>query len=1006
MNKIKKYLHIVEIFVMIIVFCINTSTFVAAGPYDEYIFKDPIIETYIRNSLGIYAPNPVQEIDLENIYYVSIYNETVSNLEDLKMMPNLTGISLYNANIQNSCLTADMFINNPNIESIEIVYNDITTLPTGVFNGLSNLYSINLAYNNITTLPINVFDSLPTLNYLDLEGNKITTINSSMFGNNTDNLLILNLLGNEITIIEDGAFSNHRNMEDLNLAYNNITTLSKDSFSGLDTLGSLVLRGNKIETLEADYFHDLDTLYFLDLSMNKISTIQSGDFSELINLEYLYLEYNWIESLNPESFKDLSSLYFIYLNNNRLAEISEDVFKDLSNLNELYISDNQIETIHPNAFTGLSNLYYLNLDYNELSILNPDIFDSLINIESISLRYNRLANLPVGLFKNNSKLMALDLSINRLVTLPLGIFDSTPKLRYIDLYQNSIIELPDNLFNVSFEDWKPNQYYDNYTLTMEQVFIDEKSPRWFDSGMSLVEMNGYYNLSVLVSKKWHIGPVPMETSFIVDSGKLSPIHFAGYNDADQTTSEEKKAMNSLAMLYYKYSFDSLNLPAIKQEVLALLYKLIPAANGKTLEEIIAGLKNGTIYAPLGNELAVSFVKTAAEMVIDYESGRIDSLTINSLFDYLFKAYIAGLTPGIFIDYVPPNEVYNIKQYIFYELPYTPYGASDMDDVILMTIEEDIFRTSFDMMMTFKDLKDYLINNTVEVNGKPITANSINEWTVKAINAMNGKNYNLQTSLLYLISDSFLSKGAFEQYPYMYFWHTGNFCQDQTITFTTFSEVSVISAQGIVIGEYIGTPLQVSNVGTNQKAVTISGGEAYDVIEIELRYTGNLNKYYDSITIASFDEAELRDLTYYIYTDMKTASETELISMRMSGVDGIVNQANKTVVFQYPDGTDIKNLNIESVNLSAGCTYDLSNNGVDFSNDVTLRVHNCSLSKFTAYTIQVQVNNNTTSPSTQGGTTLPSTADRRMMLLWIIVFIVSLLFVYFHIYKRRILSYQE
>ena len=1030
MRKLKKYLHLLQMVAIILVSCMSMTTYVSAGPDDVYVFKDSRIEEAVRWVLGISVPNPVLEKDLLKVTYIAIFDSPVDNLDDLEMFTELQGLELVNVGLTDDDLSDDMFINNTKLQYISLNNNEIKTLPVGLLNGVTDIRTVTLAYNKIETLPVNLFHDKAMLEQVYLNDNKIKSIDVGVFGANLPNLYILDLSMNEITTIQPGVFSNLVDLRDLNLAANKISSLAEGSFSGIENLEGLRLQENHIEVLRSEYFKGLSKLNYLDLSCNRINTINSGVFDELdslydlsllanqiqeipanafvgvsSNLTRLNLEGNWISTMNADSFNGLPNLEVLYLGYNRLVTLPAGVFSQLSNLYVLDITYNQIEKIHPDAFKGAGNLMEITLDYNELSELESGVFDDLVNLQYISVRYNRISTLPADLFKNNSALQTVDFAINRLVTLPAGIFDSTPKLRYINLYQNSIMYLPDDIFKVSFNDWK-DEIYDYYSLQMEQVFVDEASVAWFDSTLSNSDFQTIMNtmgISILVSEKWHIGPVPMETKFSVDSGKLSPIHFGNYNDADQTTMEEKAAISYLTMVFYKYSVGSISQEAIEQELLALFHLLIPSTNGMTLQNILLGLRSGTIHADPSNQLATHFLGVVSEMLIDYDAGKIDAMTVEEVIDYMLRAFVATQVPGLPISHVPDSELENIKMYFYYKTQYIPYGVDDFDGLVKWFMEEDVFRATFDMSRNYASLLNHLVNNQVSVNGKPISGNNINEWFIYATNAVNGTNYNLQTNLLSLASDMLGNYGVFEQYPYMFFWETGNFCQDQTITFTTLDNVSVVSVQGVTIGEYNGIPLAVNDLGNNEHAITITGGIAFDILKIELRYTGDLKRHYDDATIANFAEAELRDLSFYIYTDMKSASETEVLALRITNVNGAIDQTQKTVSFTYPEGTDITDLNIDNIAMSAGCTYEISNDGKDFSKDVTLKVYNCSKTKFTEYTIKVNATTPTNPgvvPPTNPGVVPPPMGDNRMITFWLFTLMISVAFIYSTAQQRQ------
>jgi carboxypeptidase N regulatory subunit len=69
---------------------------------------------------------------------------------------------------------------------LSLGYNQISELPTGIFDSLTGLNYLYLYDNQISELPDGIFDSLTALNYLELSSNQLTEIDLSGLTNLRD----------------------------------------------------------------------------------------------------------------------------------------------------------------------------------------------------------------------------------------------------------------------------------------------------------------------------------------------------------------------------------------------------------------------------------------------------------------------------------------------------------------------------------------------------------------------------------------------------------------------------------------------------------------------------------------------------------------------------------------------------------------------------------------------------------------------------------------------------
>ncbi len=104
---------------------------------------------------------------------------------------------------------------------------------TEVPHNISSLsIHINLSFNVITYVLSGIFSSLEQCLTLNLASNRISRIETRTFTGLT-NLQKLYLGSNQISVIEEGTFMSLTNLQHLNLRHNQISVLSDGTFSGL-----------------------------------------------------------------------------------------------------------------------------------------------------------------------------------------------------------------------------------------------------------------------------------------------------------------------------------------------------------------------------------------------------------------------------------------------------------------------------------------------------------------------------------------------------------------------------------------------------------------------------------------------------------------------------------------------------------------------------------------------------------------------------------------------------
>ncbi|XP_028304575.1 protein ELFN1-like [Gouania willdenowi] len=118
---------------------------------------------------------------------------------------------------------------------------------------------------------------------LRLNENKIRSVHYSSLSR-FGNLTYLNLTKNDISYVEDGAFSAQFNLQVLQMGFNKLRNLTEGMLRGLGKLQYLYLQANLIESVTPNTFWECPNIENIDLSMNRIQVLDGSLFSGLSKL--------------------------------------------------------------------------------------------------------------------------------------------------------------------------------------------------------------------------------------------------------------------------------------------------------------------------------------------------------------------------------------------------------------------------------------------------------------------------------------------------------------------------------------------------------------------------------------------------------------------------------------------------------------------------------------------------------------------------------------------------
>lgn len=260
---------------------ITMITWEEAGKKDRAIeWEDNGVEEAVRSMTGI----DKGDIMLSDIWEISdfyLYESQITDLSDLKDLPNITSLSLYGCQITDLAMLKDF----AHLEELHLSDNEITDLQP--LSHLTNLIFLDVSNNRIENAE--PLKKLKNLTYLDISGNGITEIEAL---ENLSDLEYLSMNGNPISDL-----SPIRKMKELTTLYLENMQISDISIlSSMKNLTRLSLAGNYyIEDFTP--LEELSELCELDLSYTKISDLSI--LENLRKLTYLNIAETYISDMTP-----------------------------------------------------------------------------------------------------------------------------------------------------------------------------------------------------------------------------------------------------------------------------------------------------------------------------------------------------------------------------------------------------------------------------------------------------------------------------------------------------------------------------------------------------------------------------------------------------------------------------------------------------------------------------------------------------------------------------------
>ncbi|XP_049312476.1 leucine-rich repeat neuronal protein 1 isoform X1 [Bactrocera dorsalis] len=282
-----------------------------------------------------------------------------NNITNLTGFPNYPVKNLYLGFNQIETIAKSAFANLTELAKLDLSHNKLKlkTLDPDIFRGaydvhdflpLGKMIELDLGYNDLHSLDSGVFEHLPHLETLILSGNTFQVVdhNAAVAISGLLSLKTLDMSFMELEELPDYLFHGPRDLETIILTGNLFDELP-DDLNLAPNLRELVLDENPIGNLTGDnVFPTLPLLRYLSMSyMPDLEEIGAGAFAELQNLTTLILASNpklsridvrafSKNTTNPEilSYPPIEKLH---IHNNNLTALEHKLFERWDKITEL-----------------------------------------------------------------------------------------------------------------------------------------------------------------------------------------------------------------------------------------------------------------------------------------------------------------------------------------------------------------------------------------------------------------------------------------------------------------------------------------------------------------------------------------------------------------------------------------------------------------------------------------------------------------------------------------------
>ncbi|KAG5318298.1 CHAO protein, partial [Pseudoatta argentina] len=318
----------------------------------------------------------------------------------------------------------------------------------------SSLELLDVSGNNITMLPNRLFQEFDLLRTLIFRENRINTFSPTEVFSGFQYLYNLDLSGKQNGMISLQDLRQMRNLRFLSISRMPQAILSANDFLefGMDIKELRIINSN-LNTIKNHAFMHVRGIKYLDFSENSISTIDDDAFSEvgysLLTLRMSHGLSSSISEIPNRPFKSLTNLQHLDFSNNKIQSLSATSFHFLKRIKRIELQDNEIDSILKGTFQGdiHSTLEEINFAFNQVRDLQTHTFIDLSALMTINLEDNIIERIERRAFINMNRLKYINLRGNKIRDITNEAFQNLPDLEFLDLAYNNLNEFDFALFD-------------------------------------------------------------------------------------------------------------------------------------------------------------------------------------------------------------------------------------------------------------------------------------------------------------------------------------------------------------------------------------------------------------------------------------------------------------------------------------------------------------------------------------------------------------------------------
>lgn len=324
------------------------------------------------------------------------YSSTKNILQECTSPSNETIIHFVDATI-NSIPTAifDSFVS---LKVLDASASQLSSIVNMHFEHLENLTQLDLSNNSIQIIPQRIFDKCNAID-VNLRQNQISSLDSFAFVGLTK-LTNLDLSNNRITNLGEDVFRPLVNIKDLRLGFNHIGVIDAKLFAHNAKLQMLYLNNNLIAIIDSKAFEALKYLNALEIGNNVFAEINLMPMERLRTVNVMNSNLTALEIPN--------SLTNVHAFDNQIAHIKVSID---SNLTTLMVGKNRLTSL--GDLIEHRKLQDLELSYNRITHLDLTTLTKMTQLKELLIYGIKVEKLDADFVLNHlPHLRIIELSPN------------------------------------------------------------------------------------------------------------------------------------------------------------------------------------------------------------------------------------------------------------------------------------------------------------------------------------------------------------------------------------------------------------------------------------------------------------------------------------------------------------------------------------------------------------------------------------------------------------------